>query len=73
MDHEAICDCAFKGRCATFNDPLIDAPRKGPSGLGCRGQTDHHRARHCRTFACSYLSLVFSDAMRRLASESTRQ
>ena len=64
MDHEAICDCQFRDTCATFNDSLIEEARKGPSGLGCRGQSDVHRGKHCRTFACAYLSVVISDALR---------
>jgi len=64
MDHEAICDCPFRERCATFNDPLIDEARKGPLALGCRGQNDIYRAKHCRTFACAYLSAVVSEAFR---------
>jgi hypothetical protein len=64
MDHEAICDCQFRGHCPTFGDPLVDDERKGPAGFGCRSQSDRYRGRHCRTFACAYLSMVVSDALR---------
>ena len=63
MDHEAICDCAFRDRCETFSDPLIDGRRKGPEGFGCVQQSDVHRGKHCRTFGCAYLSMVLSDAL----------
>jgi hypothetical protein len=71
MDHEAMCDCLFKGRCATFNDPLIDEARKGPDGLGCRQQSDLYRGRHCHTFACAYLTMVFTDALKQPPPDST--
>jgi len=64
MSHEAVCDCQFMDHCATFNDSLVDELRKGPAGLGCRGQDDIYRSKHCRTFACSYLSMVVSDVLR---------
>ena len=64
MDHEAICDCPFLGHCATFSDRLIDPARKTAGGLGCRGENDVYRGRHCHTFSCSYLSIVISDALR---------
>ena len=64
MDHEEISDCPFKDHCAAFSDPLIGDNRKGPSGLGCQGQNDIYRGRHCRKFACAYLSVVISDQMR---------
>ena len=63
MDHEALCDCPFVDRCSTFSDPLIDRVRKGPEGFGCHDQNDHHRGRHCRTFRCSYLTLLVADAL----------
>ncbi len=64
MDHEVLCDCPFMDGCATFNDPLISKDQKDPQGLGCRQQTDIYRGKHCRTFACAYLSMVVSDAFR---------
>ena len=64
MDHQAICDCGFRGHCETYNDSLIDDARKGPGGLGCREQSDIYRGKHCRTFACSYLSMVISDGLK---------
>jgi hypothetical protein len=64
MDHEAICDCPFLARCASFGDPLISEDRKGPRGMGCTGQSDLYRSRHCRSFGCQYLSMVISDAMK---------
>lgn len=64
MDHEALCDCQFVDTCPTFADKLIREARKGPDGLGCRERNDHYRARHCRTFACAYLSAVVSDVLR---------
>jgi len=64
MDHEAICDCPFLARCETFADPLIDQRRKGPEGLGCQGQNDRYRGKHCKTFACAYLSMVLTDALK---------
>ena len=69
VDHETICNCRFMDRCETFNDPLIDEARKGPGGSGCRGRDDFYRGRHCRTFACAYLSVVISDAVRHPAGE----
>lgn len=63
MDHEEISDCVFKDHCATFSDSLIGDNRKGPSGLGCRGQNDIYRGKHCRKFTCAYLSVVISDQM----------
>jgi len=73
MDHEAVCDCQFAEHCQTFNDPLIDEARKGPEGLGCRGQNDIHRGKHCRTFACAYLSLVVTDALKQPAVKPARE
>ena len=67
MDHEQVCDCPFRDTCATFNDPLIDQRRKGPDGLGCRGRNDIYRGKHCRIFRCTYLSMVFSDAIGHVA------
>ncbi len=64
MGHENICDCPFKDHCAAFDDPLIDDDRKGSNGLGCRGQNDIYRGKHCRKFACAYLSMVVSDGLR---------
>jgi hypothetical protein len=63
MDHDAICDCLFLPRCETFHDPQIDQERKTSLGFGCREQSDVYRARHCRRFACAYLSMVVTDAM----------
>ncbi|HUS91516.1 MAG TPA: hypothetical protein VM695_06675 [Phycisphaerae bacterium] len=62
--HEAICECAFTARCTTFDDPLIDEARKGPTGLGCHQQSDVYRAQHCKPFACKYLTVVFHDALK---------
>ena len=74
MDHEVICSCQFMDQCQTFNDSLIGEERKGPSGFGCRSQSDFYRGKHCRTFACAYLSIVLSDAMRHPApNTATRQ
>lgn len=64
MDHEEISDCPFKDHCAAFNDSLIADNRKGPGGLGCRGQNDIYRGKHCRKFACAYLSMVVSDGLK---------
>ena len=64
MDHEAICDCPFMARCETHADPLIGEKRKGPDGLGCQGQSDTYRGKHCRSFACAYLSIVVADALK---------
>jgi hypothetical protein len=64
MDHETICDCLFKAHCETYHDPLIAADRKGPDQLGCVGAIDVHRAKHCRSFACKYLCVVLTDALR---------
>jgi len=63
MDHEAICDCPFKDTCQTFRDPMVASCEKGPAGRGCEGVNDIHRRRHCRAFACKYLSIVLSDMM----------
>jgi len=63
MDHDAICDCAFKGTCGTYADPLIDVRRKGPEGFGCEARSDFHRSRHCKTFSCRYLSVILSDIL----------
>ncbi|MGB2819450.1 MAG: hypothetical protein WBF17_00610 [Phycisphaerae bacterium] len=71
MDHDAVCDCHFRGHCDTFNDPLIDDARKGPTGLGCRQQSDVYRGRHCRPFACAYLSMVLTDALKQPLPDST--
>ena len=73
MDHEAICDCPFMDHCETFGDPLIDKVRKGPDGLGCRDQNDIYRGRHCRTFACAYLSMVVSDVLKHPAPAPARK
>jgi len=62
--HEEVCDCPFRGDCATFSDPLIDRARKGPIGFGCMRQTDFYRTRHCKTFSCAYLSRVLSDFLK---------
>jgi len=51
MDREAVRDCQFKAVCEAYNDPLIDGARKGGAGMGCQGQNDLYRSRHCRTFA----------------------
>ena len=64
MDHEAICDCHFRQRCETFRDPLIDDDRKGPEGHGCVGQSDLYRGKHCKSFTCSYLTMVLTDALK---------
>lgn len=68
MEHETICDCPFSGRCATCADPLIDKARKGPAGLGCRQQSNFYRAKHCKPFACKYLTVVFHDALHQPAA-----
>jgi hypothetical protein len=73
MDRQTICDCCFKDHCQTFSDPLIEQARKGAAGLGCRGQNDLHRARHCRTFRCASLSLVLNDLLKQPAPESDGQ
>jgi len=64
MECQALCDCHFKEHCPTFNDPLVDDERRGPKGLGCLGQTDLYRGKHCQTFVCAYLSTVLSDALK---------
>ena len=69
MDHARVCDCQFRAGCTTYKDPLIEAKRKGPRGLGCCVQTDEYRADHCKAFQCSYLTLVLSDGFRHLAAE----
>jgi len=61
MDHQAVCDCPFKGQCATYRDRLIPAAQKDADGLGCEGQNDLYRSEHCRTFACKYLASVLGD------------
>jgi len=61
MGHEAVCECPFKGQCATYRDRLIPAAQKGADGLGCDGQNDLYRTEHCRTFACKYLASVLGD------------
>ena len=71
MDHEAICECLFAARCATCADPLIDEARKGPTGLGCHQQSDVYRSKHCKPFACKYLTVVFDDALHRPAGGGT--
>ena len=63
MEHEEPCDCPFQDGCESYSDPLIDAARKSASGLGCRGASDVHRARHCKGFRCKYLSAMLSDAL----------
>ena len=70
MDHEGICDCRFLARCATHDDPLIAASRKGPNGFGCRQQSDVHRAKHCKAFACSYLTVLLSDIVKHPGSDT---
>lgn len=62
MDHESICDCRFLEQCETFADSLIGRDRKGAGGFGCYGQDDVYRSKHCRTFTCSYLCMVLTDA-----------
>jgi len=64
MDHEAKCDCQFLETCPTFEDRMVSGRMKGPTGLGCTGQTDVYRGKHCRTFACAYLSIAVSNALR---------
>jgi len=64
MDHDETCDCHFQRSCATFNDSLIEDARKGPEGFGCRGGNDVYRGKHCRTFRCSYLTMVLSDTLK---------
>jgi hypothetical protein len=54
----------FMRECETFGDRLIDDDKKGPNGFGCREQSDTYRSRHCRTFACAYLSMVITDALK---------
>ncbi len=63
MDKEETYDCPFILQCETFGDPLIAGTRKGRDGLGCRAQTNTYRGRHCKTFACAYLSAVLADAL----------
>lgn len=69
VDHETVCDCRFADKCETFKDSLIDDERKGPEGFGCREQHDLYRGKHCRTFACAYLSLVLTDAVKHPAPQ----
>jgi len=71
MDHEAVCDCPFKAKCQTYNDPLIHRLRKGPHGLGCVGRNDVYRGKHCKTFACGYLSMVLSEMLTRKPAART--
>jgi len=73
MGHDDLHDCPFMGECATFADALIDEMRKGPGGLGCRGQSDIYRGKHCKAFACSYLSMVISDVLRHPGAAATRE
>jgi len=61
MDHETICDCAFRDTCVTYADPLIDKWRKGSKGFGCEDRSDFYRSKHCKSFGCRYLSVVLSD------------
>jgi len=63
MEHDKICDCPFKDRCETYADPLIDASRKGIAGLGCTGQDNFYRSRHCKTFSCKYLCVLLADML----------
>jgi hypothetical protein len=63
MDREAIRDCQFLERCATFGDPMIDQGRKGPAGMGCTGQNDIHRSRHCHVFRCTCLCVLLGDLL----------
>jgi len=72
MDHEDVRDCPFMRNCATFADPLIDEARKGPGGLGCRNQSDTYRGKHCKAFACSYLSMVVSDVLKHPGAAAAR-
>jgi hypothetical protein len=60
MDATTICDCHFQDRCATFSDRLIQADRKGPTGLGCVQQTDVHRNQHCHAFRCQSLCAMLA-------------
>ena len=71
-DHETICDCQFKQHCESFADLLIEEHQKGPSGFGCHGQNDLHRSKHCKTFRCNYMCMVFSDGLKQLAGSKTR-
>ena len=61
MDATSVCDCAFRDRCATFTDRLIEPARKGPEGLGCARQSDHYRNQHCHAFRCQSLCAMFAD------------
>jgi len=49
--------------CSTYNDPLISRSRKGPKGFGCVGRNDVHRSKHCKSFACKYLSVMLTDML----------
>lgn len=72
MDRERVCDCQFKRTCQTFNDPLIAAKRKTSTGLGCAGQTDYYRGRHCPVFRCAYLTAVVAEALRHAPAQPGR-
>ena len=56
----ALEDCPLRHQCPAYADPLIDRRRKGPMGLGCHGQTDLYRKRHCKTFRCRLLVEVMA-------------
>ena len=60
MDHETVCNCPFMDTCETYADPLVAEARKGPEGRGCTGANDEHRRKHCKPFACRYLSMILS-------------
>ena len=64
MQYEKVRNCPFAGKCATYCDPLVDDARKGADGLGCVGRSDVYRSRHCKGFACKYLSVVLSEVVR---------
>ena len=63
MQHAAVSECPFKDTCETCADPLIAEVRKGSKGLGCEGQNDYHRSRHCKSFRCKYLSVALSELL----------
>jgi len=60
---DVVGDCPFLCECSTFGDRLVPASAKGPTGRGCRGQTDAYRKKHCKAFACRTLCETFRQAL----------